>query len=208
MNKIRIALRRAAARGALLAGCATEMGGGGARAGLGHPLPSRPAGRARRRSRSSRSTRPTPTASNSGQIAAAVERELARLGWTVVPTHRPVRAGRRGPTSSRAAARPQRSGLSIGIGVGGGSYGRGGGVGGGVGATIPVGGGRRRSSAPCSSVRIQRRSDAHRRLGGPGARSRRAAAARWRGRAAAVDRLAAALFRDFPGESGRTIRVR
>jgi hypothetical protein len=25
---------------------------------------------------------------------------------------------------------------------------------------------------------------------------------------AAVDRLAAALFRDFPGESGRTIRVR
>jgi hypothetical protein len=27
-------------------------------------------------------------------------------------------------------------------------------------------------------------------------------------RAGAADRLAAALFRDFPGESGRTIRVR
>ena len=56
-------------------------------------------------------------------------------------------------------------------------------------------------------VRIQRRSDATVAWEGRAiaeARSDSPGAAR----AAAVDALAAALFRDFPGESGRTIRVR
>jgi hypothetical protein len=96
------------------------------------------------------------------------------------------------------------SGLSIGIGGGTGGYRSG--VGAGVGATIPLGG-----SGPIVmselSVRIQRRSDA---------------TVAWEGRAvtearenstmanpqSAADRLATALFQDFPGESGRTIRVR
>ena len=107
-----------------------------------------------------------------------------------------LRQGRRAASSG--------SGLSVGIGGGTGGYRSG--VSAGVGATIPLGG-----SGPIVmtelSVRIQRRSDS---------------TVYWEGRAisearensplaspqAAADRLAAALFRDFPGESGRTIRVR
>ena len=78
-----------------------------------------------------------------------------------------------------------------------------------VGQTTRDGAGRRSGRIVSTelSVRIQRRSDA---------------TVAWEGRArleardgsslaapaAAVDRLAAALFQDFPGESGRTIRVR
>jgi len=144
------------------------------------------------------------------QLAAPVERELARLGWTVEPrTGRSeqvavVRVGQ----GMRESVR-QRSSVSVGVGVGGGSYGRhsGGDVGVGVGGTVPIGRGSNHVVGTELSVRIQRRSDA---------------TVAWEGRAqmearagseladprAAVDRLAAALFRDFPGESGRTIRVR
>lgn len=138
------------------------------------------------------------------QYAAAIERELARLGWTVstgnarseqvalIQVEQGVREGGR-----------RRSGFSIGVGAGTG----GGGVGAGVGATIPVGGARAGDIVVTElGVRIQRRSDA---------------TVAWEGRAqlearagaplaspgAAVDRLATALFQDFPGESGRTIRV-
>lgn len=55
-------------------------------------------------------------------------------------------------------------------------------------------------------VRIQRRSDATVAWEGRAETETRAGSAA--DRAALVDRLAAALFRDFPGESGRTIRVR
>jgi len=104
--------------------------------------------------------------------------------------------------------RRRRSGFSIGLGAGTGSYGRRGGAGVGVGGTIPVGGrGTSEIISSRLSVRIQRRSDA---------------TVAWEGRsvtearggtplaspAGAADRLAEALFRDFPGESGRTIRVR
>jgi len=141
------------------------------------------------------------------QYAPAIERELTRLGWQVVPG---------GGRSEQVAVvrvdqglreRARRSGLSIGIGGGGGSYGRGGGVGVGVGGTIPVGARTNQVVGTELNVRIQRRSDA---------------TVAWEGRAmieardgtplaskaGAVDRLATALFRDFPGESGRTIRVR
>lgn len=195
---------------ALLAGCAMEMGGGmpsGAsvtRFHLGQPI-----------ARGQIAVEPAdPADANSlefSQVSASVERELTRLGWTVaagnarseqvavVRVEQGVREGRRG-----------RSGLSIGIGGSTGSYGRRGGssVGVGVGGTIPIGG--RRSSEIVGTelaVRIQRRSDA---------------TVAWEGRAqteargnspladkrAAADLLAGALFRDFPGESGRTIRVR
>jgi len=137
-------------------------------------------------------------------LAAPVERELVRLGWTVAGGNARseqvaivrIQQGRRATSSG--------GGLSIGIGGGTGGYRSGAGLG--VGGTIPLGG-----SGPIVvtelSVRIQRRSDA---------------TVAWEGRAnlearentpladprAAADLLAAALFRDFPGESGRTIRVR
>ena len=137
-------------------------------------------------------------------LAGPVERELARLGWTVASGNERseqvaivrVQQGRR--------AAPGGGGLSV--GVGGGTGGGRSGVGVGVGTTIPIGG-----SGPIVvtelSVRIQRRSDA---------------TVAWEGRAdlearegapladprAAADVLANALFRDFPGESGRTIRTR
>jgi len=140
-------------------------------------------------------------------VADAVGRELTRNGWTVQKGNaRSEQVAIVSVTQSDRVA-PRRSGLSIGIGGGVGSYGRGGGVGVGGGVDIPVG---RRTDALVAtqlSVRIQRRSDAtvawegraeyEARAGTPDA-----------ARAAAANRLAGALFRDFPGESGRTIRVR
>jgi hypothetical protein len=189
---------------ALLAGCATEeMAGSGAsvtRFHLGQPIAR---GAIAVESVDSRDG----TSLEFGQVSASVARELTRLGWTVVPNNASEQVAMVSLTQqSREAAR--RSGLSIGIGGGTGSYGRHGGVGVGGGIAIPVGG--RRSNllvATQLSVRIQRRSDA---------------TVAWEGRAqsearggtpmalpaGAADRLAAALFRDFPGESGRTIRVR
>ena len=207
MNKY--ASRAFALTGALiLAGCATEMGGGGAleptsvtRFHLGQqiargPITIEPA---------------DPADANTlefNQIAAPVERELARLGWTVEP-----RSGRseqvavvRVEQGARLGAR--RGGFSVGVGVGGGSYGRGGGVGVGVGGTIPIGsGGAREIVGTQLSVRIQRRSDATVAWEGRAQLEARANSP-LAGKAAAVNQLAAALFRDFPGESGRTIRVR
>lgn len=135
-------------------------------------------------------------------LAAPVERELTRLGWTVVGGN--PRTEQVAIIRLRQGRRADSSGASLGVGAGSGGYRSG--VAGGVGATIPIGG-----SGPIVvtelSVRIQRRSDA---------------TVAWEGRAmteareasplaspqAAADYLAAALFRDFPGESGRTIRVR
>ena len=138
------------------------------------------------------------------RIANAVERELTQLGWQVT----------RGNTRSEQVALvriaqgmregARRSGFSIGLG-GGGYVGGGVGVGGGV--QIPIG--RRSGNVIVTTelgVRLQRRSDG---------------TAIWEGRAQldargntplaspsnAADRLAAALFQGFPGESGRTIRV-
>lgn len=107
--------------------------------------------------------------------AAAVERELSRLGWTVA----------QGNLRSEQVARVT------------------------LGQTSRPSGTRRGGDIVTTelSVRIQRRSDA---------------TVAWEGRAqleaqagsplaapaAAVDRLATALFQDFPGESGRTITVR
>ena len=141
------------------------------------------------------------------QIATSVGRELTRLGWTIVPGGTSEQVATVALTQqSREAAR--RSGLSVGIGGGTGSYGRHGGVGIGGGVTVPVGG--RGSDLIVGSrlnVRIQRRSDATVAWEGRAELEARAGTP-LSGRAGAADRLAAALFRDFPGESGRTIRVR
>jgi hypothetical protein len=140
-------------------------------------------------------------------VADAVARELTRLGWTVEKRNaRSEQVAVVGVTQESRIA-PRRSGVSIGIGGGTGSYGRNGGVGVGGGVSVPVGRTTNQLVATQLAVRIQRRSDAtvawegradyEARAGTPDA-----------ARAAAANRLAAALFRDFPGESGRTIRVR
>lgn len=137
--------------------------------------------------------------------ASIVGAELARVGFTEAPGLNASeqvaivsieRASREGPARG--------SGLSIGLG--GGSFGRGGGIGGGV--SVPVG--RPRASLVDTTrlvVQIKRRSDGtvvwegraetEARAGTPGADT-----------PATVRRLAAALFRDFPGESNRTITVK
>jgi Domain of unknown function (DUF4136) len=124
--------------------------------------------------------------------AAAVGRQLSRLGWTVVPTTTgseqialiDLEQGSREAIAALSAAR----------------------IGRGVSATVPAG-----TSADVTAslleVAIRRRSDGtvfwegravgEARTGTPEA-----------ARTAVVERLAEALFRDFPGESGRTIRLK
>jgi hypothetical protein len=134
--------------------------------------------------------------------ADIVARHLTRLGWTVVNNV--------GGSEQVAVINVQQRSLAdvrrppVMIGVGGGSYGWHGGAGGGV--SFPVGGGARQLVGTLLEVRIKRRSDG---------------TIFWEGRAttearpgapeaqpvAAVEKLAAALFQDFPGESGRTIRL-
>jgi len=138
--------------------------------------------------------------------ASIVGAELARVGFTEAPglTASEQVAAITVERGSRETLR-RRSGFSIGLG--GGSYGWNGGVGGGV--TIPIG----RSAKPGQIaitrlvVQIKRRSDS---------------TVIWEGRAetgapagspdaapvAAVQRLATAMFKDFPGPSGQTITVK
>ena len=190
---------------ALLAGCAMDMGGGASSAAsvtrfhLGQPVARGPI-----------AIEPADQADANSlefdQVAAAVGRELARLGWTIEPGGRSEQVA---VVRIEQGARPggRRGGLSIGLGVGGGSWGRRGGVGVGVGATIPVGSGSGEIVVTELAVRIQRRSDATVAWEGRAQMEARGGTP-LASRAGAADRLAAALFRDFPGESGRTIRVR
>jgi hypothetical protein len=137
-----------------------------------------------------------------GRHAAAVERQLTALGWRVV----------RGNTRSEQVAvvrvgqgtreQMRRSGLSLGFGGGVG----GGGVGAGGGVQVPIGGGRGQIVVTELAVRLQRRSAGSAIWEGR-ARTEARAGTAMADRAAAVDRLAPALFQGFPGESGRTIRV-
>jgi hypothetical protein len=189
---------------ASLAGCTT--GGGGAPAGadvtrfhLGQQI-----------ARAQIAVEPTNQAdANSLEFrtyADAVARQLTRLGWTVVDT--------RGQSEQVALidveqgtreAIAQRPPISIGIGGGTGGYRSGVGAG----LSFGVGGGGRGGEivGTLLEVRIKRRSEGtvfwegrattEARAGTPGAE-----------RTVAVEKLAEALFRDFPGESGRTIRVR
>ena len=103
------------------------------------------------------------------QEQASVGRELARLGWTVLPD--------KATTEQVAAVRVNQT---------------------------------RRANGDVATelaVRIQRRSDATVAWEGL-AQAEAQAGSPMAQRAAAVDALATAMFRDFPGESGRTIRAR
>ena len=124
--------------------------------------------------------------------AAAVGRQLNRLGWTVVPTTTgseqialiDLEQGSREAVAALSAAR----------------------IGRGLSATTPSGTSAN-VTASLLEVAIRRRSDGTvfwegRAVGEAPTGSPEAA------RTAVVERLAEALFRDFPGESGRTIRVR
>ncbi len=123
--------------------------------------------------------------------AAAVGRQLSRLGWTVVPTTGSeqialidLEQGSREAIAAKSAAR-------IGRGI----------------TPPPPEGPSANVTATLLEVAIRRRSDGTvfwegRAVGEAPTGSAEAA------RTAAVERLAEALFRDFPGESGRTIRVR
>jgi len=135
---------------------------------------------------------------------ASVARQLTRLGWTVVNT---VGASEQVAIVNvqQGTREMMRSRPPVTIGIGGGTGGWRSGVG--AGASFGVGGGPRAVTGTMLEVRLKRRSDG---------------SVIWEGRAtsevparsplsqpaAAVDRLADALFRDFPGDSGRTIRVR
>ena len=141
--------------------------------------------------------------------ASIVGAELARVGFTEAPglaASEQVAVVSVERASREGASRG--SGLSIGLGLGGGSFGRGGGVGGGGGVSFPVG--RARANlidATRLVVQIKRRSDStvvwegraetSARSGTPAAEP-----------ANAVRKLAAAMFADFPGESGRTVNVK
>jgi len=140
-------------------------------------------------------------------IADAVGRELSRLGWTVQKGN--VRSEQVAvvAVSQQSRIAPRRSGFSVGVGGGTASYGRRSAVGVGGGVTVPVGRTSNELVATQLSVRIQRRSDATVAWEGRADYEARAGTPE-AARAAAANRLAAALFRDFPGESGRTIRVR
>ncbi len=146
--------------------------------------------------------------------AQAVEGELGRLGFQVVPNV---------PNSELVAAVTvfrgsrqgfqdrQGSGLSIGLG-GGGVFGGGrrggGGLGLGGGVSFPVGKGRTREIVLTElSVQLKRRSEGTVVWEGR-ARTEQQGAAAGADSAATVRRLAGVLFAGFPGESGRTITVK
>ena len=124
--------------------------------------------------------------------AAAVGRQLSRLGWQVVPTTTQseqialidLEQGSREAVAALSAAR-------IGRGVSGSAPT---GTSAGITATLLEVAIRRRSDG---TVFWEGRAVGEARTGSPEA-----------ARTAAVERLAEALFRDFPGESGRTIRLK
>jgi hypothetical protein len=137
--------------------------------------------------------------------AAAVERQLTRLGWTVVRT-----VGQSEQVAMVDVSQGSREHLAphspVSVGVGGGTGGwHGGGVGGGVSFGLG-GGGSREVITNLLEVRIKRRSDGTIFWEGRASSEARPNSAEAHP-AAAVERLAEALFRGFPGNSGETIRV-
>jgi len=140
--------------------------------------------------------------------AQAVETELQRNGYTIVaPGRTTVLTARinylRG---TRANLEAGRSPVSVGIGGSTGGY-RGGGVGVGVGGNLGGGGSRRGEIVTELAVAIERTSERSVVWEGRAqTEAREGSTAASQGLAAA--KLAEALFRGFPGESGRTITVR
>ena len=176
-----------------LAGCSSTGGGGGPRGGgidvarfhLGEPV-----------ARAQIAIEPYDRADSARPdypaVAAAVERQLTRLGWTVVRT-----VGQSEQVAlvdltqgSREAVAAQTS-ARIGRGI----------------APSPARGSSAGIVASLLEVGIKRRSDGTLFWEGRAVGEARSGAAE-AVPAAAAERLATGLFRDFPGESGRTIRIR
>lgn len=141
------------------------------------------------------------------EYAAAVQAELLRLGYTNPPPGAtPDNIATVSFTRALRPLPPRRSPVSIGIGAGGYSGGYNGGVGVGGGATFPVGGrGAREGVVTELSVRIRHGANA---VWEGHAQSLTDTSAPGADTPAIAARLAAALFTDFPGESGRTIEVK
>lgn len=124
--------------------------------------------------------------------AAAVGRQLSRLGWTVVPTTTgseqialiDLEQGSREAIAALSAAR----------------------IGRGLSPTAPAGASAD-VTASLLEVAIRRRSDGTVFWEGRAVGEARTGTPE-SARTAVVERLAEALFRDFPGESGRTIRLK
>lgn len=122
--------------------------------------------------------------------AAAVARELTRLGWTVVNT-----LGQSEQVALIDVEQGTRGALQTGrVGVG-------------AAAAAADAAAAAGTVATRLEVRIKRRSDGTVFWEGRSMMDTSGGAAPAQ-RSAIVDNLAAALFRDFPGESGRTIRAR
>jgi hypothetical protein len=176
-----------------LAGCSTTGGGGGSRGGgvdvarfhLGEPV-------ARAQIAIEPYDKADSVRADYPAVAAAVERQLTRLGWTVVRTVGQseqvalvdLTQGTRETVAAQTSAR-------VGRGL----------------APSPASGSSAGIVASLLEVGIKRRSDGTLFWEGRAVGEARSGAAEAAPMAAA-ERLATALFRDFPGESGRTIRIR
>lgn len=133
----------------------------------------------------------------------AVSRQLAQLGYTIIPLERASQVADVRYSRSTSAPQARRSPVSVGVGGSTGSYGSGLGVG----LGINLGGKPAQQIGSEIGVII---------------RDRLSNEALWEGRAhftastkspaaantAAADKLAAALFSHFPGNSGETVEVR
>ena len=124
--------------------------------------------------------------------AASVARQLTRLGWTVVP--RTARSEQVAMIDLEQGSREAIAALSAA------RVGRGVAVGAPAGAAQNV-------TATLLEVAIRRRSDGTVFWEGRAVAEAPTGSAE-AARTAAVERLSEALFRDFPGESGRTIRLK
>ncbi|HEY9090059.1 DUF4136 domain-containing protein [Parasphingorhabdus sp.] len=139
-----------------------------------------------------------------GTYTAAVRRELQRIGYTELASgaEDSEYVARISVQTSRLSADGSRSPVSVGVGGSTGSYGSGIGVG----IGINLSGKPKDKIATELSVRISRRADnqaiwegrswIEAKAGSPGSQP-----------ALAASKLAEALFKDFPGESGTTITV-
>ena len=171
---------------AALAGCSTSGGGAEARGGmevtrvhLGQPV-------ARGRIAVEAFDAADSNMPEFGSYAAAVGTQLSRLGWTVV---------------TAAGQGEQVALVDVEQGSRGALQGRG--MRTGTGAARAAAGRASDAQAVMLEVSIKRRSD-----GSVIWEGRALSGVEASGRSAAVQRLSEALFRDFPGESGRTIRSR
>jgi hypothetical protein len=137
--------------------------------------------------------------------AAAVGTELTRLGFQLAPGVE--KAERIAVVDVLRRSRATWSeGSPISVGIGGGTFGGNVGVGGGL--SFPIGKGRSNELVVTElAVQIKRRSDGTVVWEGRSVSEARAGTP-YADPATAVRKLAAALFQDFPGESGRTITVK